>query len=270
MSVKKFIPILLFSMSCIGLYAQQTDISKPWKNKKCAISLTYDDGLNVHLDKVIPVLDSLNFKGTFYIPGNSTTATNRINDWRKAASRGHELGNHTLFHACVGGTPDRSWVNPDYDLSKYTAQRMIDEVLMANTFLTAIDGKSKRTFAYTCGDMYVDSVFYMDKVKDKFISARGVKSEMLPIAKIDIWNIGSYMMINASADQMINLVKEAMKTNSYLVFLFHGVGGEHNLNVAADEHRKLVQFLKQNEKDIWVAPFIDVSEYIVDYKSKNK
>jgi peptidoglycan-N-acetylglucosamine deacetylase len=270
MLVKKIIPVLLFAMSFISLYAQQADMSRPWKNKKCAVSLTYDDGLNVHLDKVIPVLDSAKLKGTFYVPGNAPCVSKRINEWRSAAKSGHELGNHTLFHACVGGIKGREWVNPNYDLSKYTAQRMIDEVLMANTFLSAIDGKTKRSFAYTCGDMYVDSVYFMDKVKDQFVSARGVTSEMLPISKINIWNIGSYMMMESSADEMINLVKEAMKTNSYLVFLFHGVGGEHNINVSEAEHRKLIQFLKQNEKDIWIAPFIDVSEFIVDYKAHKK
>jgi hypothetical protein len=61
---------------------------------------------------------------------------------------------------------------------------------------------------------------------------------------------------------MIALVKEAMRTNSAIVFLFHGVGGEHGLNVDLKEHRELLQFLKANEKDIWVTPFLDMTEYI--------
>jgi len=44
--------------------------------------------------------------------------------------------------------------------------------------------------------------------------------------------------------------------------LFHGVGGEHAINVGLKEHRELVRFLKDHEKEIWVAPFIDVTEYI--------
>jgi len=32
-----------------------------------------------------------------------------------------------------------------------------------------------------------------------------------------------------------------------------------------------LHFLKQNEKDIWIAPMIDVAEYIKNYQSgKNK
>ena len=38
-----------------------------WHGKKCAVVLTYDDGLNVHLTNVIPALDSVGLKGTFYV-----------------------------------------------------------------------------------------------------------------------------------------------------------------------------------------------------------
>ena len=50
-----------------------------WNNKKCAVCLTYDDALNVHLDSVIPVLDSLGLKGTFYLSGNFQTVQERAN-----------------------------------------------------------------------------------------------------------------------------------------------------------------------------------------------
>ncbi len=61
---------------------------------------------------------------------------------------------------------------------------------------------------------------------------------------------------------MINLVKEAMKTHTLLVFLFHGVGGGHSLNVGLKEHSQLLHYLKANEKNIWIAPMIDVAEHI--------
>jgi sialate O-acetylesterase len=76
-------------------------------------------------------------------------------------------------------------------------------------------------------------------------------------------------MINGqTGDQLIDLVKQAQQKNALLVFLFHGVGGEHSLNVSLDAHRKLLQYLKQNQKSIWVAPMIDVAEYITRYQSK--
>jgi hypothetical protein len=75
-------------------------------------------------------------------------------------------------------------------------------------------------------------------------------------------NIDCYAMNGQTADQMIALVKEAMKTHTLLVFLFHGVGGGHNINVGLREHSLLLHYLKDHEKDIWIAPMVDVAEYI--------
>jgi hypothetical protein len=69
---------------------------------KAAICLTYDDALDGHLDYAIPQLDSAGFKGTFYCTGNSPSLYSRMGEWRMAAKNGHELGNHTLFHPCLG------------------------------------------------------------------------------------------------------------------------------------------------------------------------
>jgi sialate O-acetylesterase len=258
----------LLLIASFSAYAQSK--SGAWKNKKCAVVLTYDDGLNVHLDNVIPLLDSLKFKGTFYVPGNSETLYKRLSDWRNAANEGHEIGNHTLFHGCIR-SKGREWVKPYYDLNKYDLQQMIDELNVANTLLYAVDGKNKRSFAYACGDIVVDSTeIFMEKMKDKFVGARTVEQKMQKINEIDVYYIGSFPVVNQSGDELVSWVKKAMDTNSLLVFLFHGVGGEHSLNVSLDAHRKLLKFLKQNEKDIWVAPFIDVCEYIKQYNVQGK
>jgi sialate O-acetylesterase len=71
--------------------------------------------------------------------------------------------------------------------------------------------------------------------------------------------------------QMIEWVKKAVETNSLLVILFHGVNGGNALNVSLQAHSQFLHFLKQNEKDIWIATMIDVAEYIKNYQSgKNK
>ena len=88
--------------------------------------------------------------------------------------------------------------------------------------------------------------------------------------EVDLNNVGSYAINGQSGEEMIELVKQAMATNSVLVFLFHGVGGEHNLNVALPEHRKLIRFLKQHEREIWVAPFIEVAQSVKTGGSKAK
>jgi len=87
---------------------------------------------------------------------------------------------------------------------------------------------------------------------------------MLKINEINIYRIGSYMIMDNSGDELIDMVKKNMENNTLLVFLFHGVGGGHNINVSLAAHRQLLYFLKQNEKDIWTAPLIEISEYILN------
>jgi sialate O-acetylesterase len=139
---------------------------------------------------------------------------------------------------------------------------------MTNIFLQALDGKTERTFAFPCSDMKIGDTAYIDSLRNDFVAARAVREEMHTIDKVDLYNIDCYAMNNATGDQMITLVKQAMQTNTLLVFLFHGVGGEHAINVSLEAHRTLVNYLKQNEKDIWMVPMIDVAKYIKAYQGK--
>jgi len=233
-----------------------------WNGFKSAVVLTYDDALNVHLDNVIPALDSAGFKGTFYLTVSSAAFTDRIDEWKLAAIKGHELGNHTMYHPCVGGTPDRSWVRPEYDLSTYTLRRVRDEIRMTNVVLKTVDGRNERTFAYPCGDVTAGGLSYVEAITDEFVGARGTEPKILQLGHIDTMTTACFSMVNASGDSMIDLVKKGMNENGLVIFLFHGVGGEHGLNVELKEHQKLIHFLKQNQKDIWVTSFIDVVKFV--------
>jgi peptidoglycan/xylan/chitin deacetylase (PgdA/CDA1 family) len=260
---------LLIFLSGFGMTTNAQD-KVAWHGKKCAVCLTYDDALNVHLDHAIPLLDSLGLKATFYLSGFFPAFRERVADWKAVAAKGHELGNHTLFHPCTGKLPGREWVKPDYDLGNYTMQRLVDEIKMANTLLEALDGKTKRSFAYPCGDTKIGDSSYVDEIRNDFVAARGVKGEMSRIDEIDLYNVGAYMINGQSGEELIVLVKQAMQSHALIVFLFHGVGGEHSLNVSLGDHRKLLLFLKQNEKDIWIAPFVEIAEHVKEYNQAQK
>jgi peptidoglycan-N-acetylglucosamine deacetylase len=104
-------------MICMAALSARAQDAHGWNHKPCAVVLTYDDAINVDIDNVLPALDSLGLKATFY-------------------------------HPCDGSLPGRSWVPADYDLSKYTVARAVSEIRMNNVLLNAIDGKTQRTFAY--------------------------------------------------------------------------------------------------------------------------
>jgi peptidoglycan-N-acetylglucosamine deacetylase len=239
-----------------------------WQHKKCAVVLTYDDAVPQQLDNAVPVLDSLNLKATFYL--TAFFAKDRLDEWRKVAAKGHELGNHTLFHPCTGGK-GREWVKPDYQLQNYTVQRMLDEVRMTNVFLKALDGRSKRTFAFTCGDMKIGDSSFIEAMKEDFTAARAVRHEMHTIDKVDVFNADCYVVNNHTAEQMTEWVKKAQETNSLLIILFHGVGGGNGLNVSVSEHSKFLHYLKEREKDIWITTMLQAAESVNQYNSaKNR
>lgn len=250
--------------SSLTSYSQS---NQTWNGKKCAVVLTYDDAINQHLDNAIPVLDSLGLKATFYVTAFSTSVQTRLNEWKKLAVSGHELGNHTLYHPCIGGK-GREWVRPDYDLNKYSVQRMIDETRMTNLFLQALDGKTQRTFAFTCGDMKIGDSSFIYGMKNDFVAARAVRNEMHKISEIDLYSVDCYLVNNHSFEQMKEWVDKAIQTNSLLVILFHGVGGGNSLNVSLAAHREFLHYLKKNEKDIWIAPLLEIAGYVKSSQTK--
>lgn len=264
----KFTRLLsVFTILYTGILTAQPGL--PWKGKRAAVVITYDDALNEHLDNAIPVLDSLGLKATFYVTAFSSSVQTRLDDWKKTAAKGYELGNHTLYHPCMGGK-GREWVSKEYDLNNYTVKRMVEETRMTNLFLQALDGKTQRTFAYTCGDMKIGDSSFIQGMKSDFIAARAVRNEMHKINEIDLYNVDCYMVNHHTAAEMTAWVDKAIQTNSLLVILFHGVGGGNGLDVALPEHRAFLSYLKQQEKDIWVAPMIEVSRYINDWQVRDK
>lgn len=237
-----------------------------WHGKKAAVVLTYDDALNVHLDNAIPELDARGFKGSFYLSAAFPGSQKRIEDWRKAAANGHELGNHTLYHPCDASKPGRSWVSPERDLSRYSTDRIVDEIKMTNVFLQALDGKKERTFAYTCGDTETGEGSFIEAISEDFVAMRGTRGQLNQIGSVNLRNVDCFGVNGESGEELIEWVKNAVEKNALLTILFHGVGGEHNLNVSLEAHQKLLDFLKANEDDIWVTTMIEAAQHIKSQK----
>jgi peptidoglycan-N-acetylglucosamine deacetylase len=252
----RLLPLLFLSAISISVAAQT---GKLWNNRKCAVVLTYDDAIDPHLDKAIPVLDSLGLKGSFYLTCSSPAFTKRTAEWKRAATNGHELANHTLFHPCDGG-PGREWVPAEYDMRQYSIRRMQDELRMTNAVLHTLDGKDRRTFAYPCGDQRIHDSLYLDP-RD-FVAARGTGEQFISISETNLYNLGSFGVNGHTGDQLIAEVKKAQEAGKAIVFLFHGVGGGHPLNVSLEAHSQLLHFLKDQEKEIWTITFLELAEWI--------
>ncbi len=258
---------ILFSiLICTGYTAVSAQVTpannRQWNKKKCAVVLSYDDGLNAHLSNALPALDSVGLKATFYIADYFGRLQAQLPGWKKAAAKGHELGNHSMFHPCTGRIPGREWVSPDYDLSTYTLRRMREEIIAMNNLLSALDGKSNRTFAFPCNDKKIGDSFYFDGMERHFSGARSVGSVYPTIDNVDLYNIPAFMVNGETGAQLIALVDEAMSKGTLLVFLFHGVGGDHALNVSLQAHRELLRYLKSVENQIWITPMNEMCQFV--------
>jgi len=252
---------LVFYFSIVLLFVSfNSNAQFKWPNgKKAAVVFTYDDGLDGHLDVAVPQLDEFGFKGTFYCTGNSPSLYNRLDEWRDITENGHELGNHTLFHPCDGVKQD--WVKPEYDLNNYTHDQIIAELSAANTLLKAIDGKTERTFGFTCSDYIAGGEDFSEDVKNMFLAARCDGQVPETMQGYDVFKTPSWGVNSPSAEELIAYVEKAREKGTIAVFMFHSVGGGY-LNVGADEHLKLLEYIKANESEYYTGTFLEVMKFI--------
>ena len=260
--MRNFICFFVFLiMSALALEAQDKDISAfSWpEGKKAAVSLTYDDGLDCHLDVAVPALEKHGLKGTFYCTGFSSSLNRRLEDWRKVAKNGHELGNHTLFHPCDGESFD--WIKPEYDLNKYSLDQLMNELRTANTLLEAVDGLGERSFAYTCTNYSIDGISFIDSVRTLFPSARGGGPVPESMRDVDLYYMPSWGVIDPTGEELIAYVEEAKAKGTVAVFMFHSVGGGY-LNVSAEAHEILLAYLDENKEELWTETFLNVMKHV--------
>ncbi len=236
----------------------------PWKNKKAAVILTYDDALDSHLDHVIPVLNETGLKASFYLPVDFLGRQGRTEAWVQAARQGHELGNHTMYHPCDGSLTGRSWVGPENDLSRYTHNRMMREIRSASDFLGLLDGHRDRTFAFTCGDRHTGEGSFADSILTDFAALRGITPGINTAENFDPTDVLALVAANENADRLIPMVEEAMAQNGMLVLVFHGVGGDHAINIDKDKHDAFVRYLASRRDELWITTLAEASRHILD------
>jgi peptidoglycan/xylan/chitin deacetylase (PgdA/CDA1 family) len=235
-----------------------------WPNgARAAVSLTYDDGVDVQLDNVVPDLDAAGLHATFFVPGHSESLRKRLAEWRALPARGHELGNHAIFHPCLQKLPGRDWVPAEYALESYSVRRIADEAQAMNTTLLAIDGDSVRTFAYNCGDTTAGGVSYVDAMRPLFLAARIGEDRIAEDPRtLDLHRVPSWMVQDVSGEAMIAFVKKAVDAGGLAVFMFHGVGGGHSISISRQAHQQLLAWLAANRASVWTDTFRAVTSHV--------
>jgi peptidoglycan-N-acetylglucosamine deacetylase len=263
-----FIYLVITSLSFSKVQTQQTTPSR-----KAIICLTYDDGLESHLATVLPQLDSFGFKATFFlnsIKGASSQigeTSPAIAGWTTAALHGHELANHTLFHACPEAV---GWQKP-YAIESYTVARIITEIKAENVILSLLDPeRKKRAFAFPCNNYLVHDTDYTTIIKREslvtYARAGGDRTSVVTdFKKLNSMKVPSWLVEEGTtAEELIAFAKKVKEAGGMGVYQFHGIGSEF-FRVSKEAHKALLEYLKKNEADYQVLTF---SEAINLIKSK--
>lgn len=252
---------LLLLIMCLSFYTpSHADSGQTAQNKKVAISLAYDDALNTQLDHAIPALNKYNMRASFYLTLSSPTIKLRLPEWRKAASLGHELANHTIYHPCMRSKPGREWVTSYKNLDAYPMNKIVEEVTLANTILHMIDGKTARTYTPPCLDLEASGKSYIQSVEELFVAIKG--QESTHGLKAD------WLFPNGQTGQaLIDYVKTQARSKDIINITFHGVGGEH-IAVSKDAHDALLQYLDSNRDIYWVDSYVNIMQCFLANKAE--
>lgn len=250
MRMKKTLLAIALSMVC-GVSAASAGTKWP-NGAKAAVVLTYDDSLASQLDNAIPTLDSFGFKATFFLAGPRLADIPR---WRAAAASGHELANHTIFHACPASVYA---TDPRNTAEAYTVPSILKEIEQQNVLLTAIDGKMTHGFATPCGNSKVGKEDYLEALRaaNLVTYVRGVYTSpehlRANIAEMDPMHIPSRGFDEkVTGAELIAFAKEAQAGGGMAVYLFHGVAGDY-LQVSDKAHKELLTWLAANKGEVWV------------------
>lgn len=242
------------------------------------VSLSFDDALEQHLDVAIPAMNAAGIHGTFYAHLASPCFIRRLEEWKRAAAAGHELGNHTVFHPA---DQRKTWVRPGNAIDHYSVDRMRLELEFANDWLHAIDGESHRTFAYPCSNTKVGHVgwghkslrrFGWDRTRlsgwvdrwqldfaatqqsyepiigELFLAGRAGGLELGdPVPLTQQWC--RTRLLSAAVDRWTltdiqKFVTSAIDRRTWAILQFHGVGGGHRMDCSAAIFLEFVGWLK--------------------------
>lgn len=264
----RLLPLLLIAaLAASGASAKPAPFAWP-QGKHAAVVLTYDDALHSQLDVAVPQLDAAHLKGTFFLKIEGMTSQDVVR-WRSAASNGHELGNHTIYHPCPRAMlPGRD----RYATETYDPQSMVSEIAVTNTVLFAIDGRPDHTLSYPCsqtlagGSDYTETLKHSGQIRYARTGGDPFNSVVTDFDTLNLMQVPSNGPVNhPDGAELIAYVKRVHDAGGLGVLQFHGVGGDY-LDVSATAHQQLVDYLREHP-DVWVATFQEVMGYVAAHRS---
>lgn len=211
----------------------------PWNGYTGAASFTYDDARTSQLPNLIPQLDAMGVKGTFFMTyGAGGDLASRKADWIKAAKNGHELANHTYDHQNVGAG--------NTSVAKMAADlRGFDPVVEAVTFAypnCAVGGES-----------VVSSESFIGRGCGGASYAWGSQPS-------NWMNIQGLILSNNNIQPAVTALNSAKTNNTWVTMIVHDVkANPDQYSLTVDNNKTMVQQALTNR--MWIATYQEVAAY---------
>ncbi len=254
-----YLSISLLLFASLTSFAQSQTFKWP-NDARMAISLTFDDGRGSQASKGAPLLDEYEVKGTFYVVPSAVKG--QLEGWKKVVSKGHEIGNHSLYHSCSGNFV---WSRKNA-LENYTIAQMREELSEANKQIEALLGVKAESYAYPCGQTFVgrgkNTQSFVPVIAELFASGRTWLDEA-PVdpGYCDMAQLTGMEMDGKDFEQILPIIEEARKNGQWLVLAGHEMADSGAQTTRLAMLRKLCAYAKDPANGIWIAPVGEVAKY---------
>jgi peptidoglycan/xylan/chitin deacetylase (PgdA/CDA1 family) len=215
----------------------------PWNGHTGAVSFTYDDARTSQLPNLLPQLDSLKLKATFFVASTGTGGDfeQKKSDWIKVAQRGHEVANHTRNHVNVPADPSAAAVITD--MADYL--RGLDPSMQSVTFAYPncnVNGKTgvggENFMARGCGDAH-----YAWNTQPS-----------------DWMNVLGYLLTPTAESGALTSLNAAKTGNTWVTMLSHDVkANPDQYSITPQTNLKLLQTAIANA--LWIDTYATVGAY---------
>jgi hypothetical protein len=226
-----------------------------YKNYNGAVSLRFDDGLESHVNTVIPHLNHYGFKAIFLVnPGTDRYQKHRDFWEKQVPAMGHRLGNHTMHHHGASNLKEA-----EFEIGE--AARMVRRVdpQLSKLLIFASGGGLARWGGKEWE--HSDPAYRQLTKKHQLIDLYDGKHPALSLRA------------NSATEDICSLFDKTAKENKYICLVFHHVGNASffdkvkaiisgsDITLSEKKFLQIVQCLSNHSNSLWVAPLIDVLKY---------
>lgn len=232
---------------------------------RAAISLTFDDARPSQIERGLPILDRHGMRGTFYV--SLKPMERKLEEWKAAVARGHEIGNHSLRHPCSGNF---HW-SRERALEDYTLAQMEQELRDANEQIQELIGVTPTTFAYPCGQTYVgrgaELQSYIPVVARLFSVGRLFKSEAnADPSYCDLAHVPGIDFDGADWNTVKPWIDMVLNNGGWLIFAGHEVGPAGRQTILPDTLERICEFCTDPGNGLWLDTVAAVGAYIRSHR----